>query len=81
MRIMVFSRESLAVGGMISVPDSFMNKGPGEIVGCTPAGINVMYNKGTGRQALAFYAYDWLNQMYGAYEPPAHDDMNDSVPF
>lgn len=69
---MIFSRETLAVGGLIATPDSFVSKEPGEIIGLTNAGIQVLYQKKGGGAQQAFYSYDWLNQQYGNLdsEPP-----------
>jgi hypothetical protein len=92
---MIFSKDTIKVGGLITVPDGFVSKGAGEIVGTTNAGIQVIYNKDGGGASQAFYAYAWLNQMYGDKEPtvenPADtcgceeagqpDDLNDKIPF
>lgn len=86
---MYFSMNTVQLGGMITVPDSFVNKkDAGEITHITHAGINVVYNKGLSSQQKVFYGFPWLNQMYGSdvtvYNEsglPVEDNLNDVIPF
>lgn len=83
---MIFSEKTLQIGGKMVVPDSFINsKDPCEIISMTHFGVNVVYRKDTDKAQVAFYAYDWLNQMYGpkkiGYSPTNTSGLDDEVPW
>lgn len=79
---MIFSRETMKVGGKIAIPDSHISTEEGEIIDVANVGITVKY-RGHYDQ-IGFYSFDWLNQQYGGdrlspskISPP----YDDPIPF
>lgn len=75
---MIFSTDTMKVGGKVLVPDSLVSKTFfGEIVEVNRLGIKVRYFKNSSKDQVVFYTFHWLRQMYG----PKHEDLNDEIPF
>ncbi len=80
---MIFSTDTMKVGGKVLIPDSMVSKTFfGEIVEVNRLGIKVRYFKNSSKDQMCFYTFHWLRNMYGDKPKinPA-EDLNDEIPF
>ena len=83
---MIFNRETMEVGGKISLPDSLIAKTcgfeEGEIVEINDSRIKVRYSKeGQKSNIFAIYTFRWLNMTYGDDEDKDKEKLDDKIPF
>lgn len=79
---MIFSKDTMQVGGKIALPDSLIAKTcgfeEGEIVEINDSRIKVRYRKeGQESNIFAIYTFRWLNMTYGDNK----GDLDDKIPF
>lgn len=78
---MIFSKDTMQVGGKIALPDSLIAKtcgfDEGEIVEVNNASIKVRYDRTPEEKGkiFAIYTFLWLNRTYGG------KSLDDKIPF